>query len=122
MQKLFISFNDSQTNIRRADGVNISSACGLSTSALSASELLGAALGSCVAASLAPLFARHALDESTAQIVVELQAADLAHGLRVQLHVPACDENILLRLQRAAEQCSVRQALDIPVAFDWQVS
>lgn len=121
MQQLFISFNDSQTNIRRADGVAINSACGLSTSALSASELLAAALGSCIAASLAPLLARHALDVSTVQLGVEPQTAEIGDGLRVQLHVPACDEKILLRLQRAVEHCPVRQALNIPVTFDWQV-
>lgn len=123
MQQLFINFNLDQANIRRADGMAINSACGQADSALalSASELLAAALGGCIAARLAPLFARHALDESSAQIIVEPQKSEVTDGLRVQLSVPSCDEKILLRLQRAAEQCPVRRALDIPVIFDWQV-
>lgn len=122
MQDIFISLNANQAAIRRADGISISSACGSSGSALSASELLAAALGSCIAASLAPLFARHALDDSALQIHIRPQATELSGGLRVQLRVPGCDEKILLRLKRAAEQCPVRQALNNPVTFDWQTS
>lgn len=121
MQDIFISLNESQATVRRSDGVSIGSACGDSTTALSASELVAAALGSCIAASLAPLFARHTLDDSALQIHIQPQAAELIEGLRVQLNVPGCDERILLRLKRAAEQCPVRQALNIPVTFDWQI-
>lgn len=122
MQELFVSLNDSHANIRRADGAHISSACNDSTSSLSASELVAAALGSCIATSLAPLFARHALDTAELGMVIKPLTGNLAGGLHVQLRVPDCDETVLVRLQRAAEQCPVRQALNVNIILDWQVS
>lgn len=120
MQQIFITLNDRQVNVHRADGANISSACGDSGAALSASELVAAALGSCIAASLVPICRRHALDASSLHIVIQPLAKELVDGLNVQLRIPACGQNMMLRLRRAAEQCPVRHALNIPVNFDWQ--
>lgn len=121
MQEILVRLNERLASIRRSDGVCINSACGDSADFLSASELVAAALGSCIAASVAPIFLRHELDENLLAIHLKPTGKHLSDGLRIQLDIPDCNDDVLARLKRAAERCPVRQALNVPVTFDWQV-
>lgn len=121
MQDILVTSNGRQANIRRADGVEIAAACGDNGQSLSSAELLAAALGSCVAANLMPLFERHALNPAALQIALRPQSNGLEAGFNIQVRVPSCSADILTRLQRGAERCAVRQSLNIPVTFHWQV-
>ena len=121
MQDMSIRMNGNRVDIRRADGVTMSASCSDSTSSFTSSELLATALGSCIAASLSPLFARHGLDETSLHIELQARTGDVTRGFRMQIAVPACDDDVFVRLQRAVERCPVRQALNIPVILDWQV-
>lgn len=120
MQDMSIRVNGNRVDIRRADGVMMSTSC-TGTSSFTSSELLAAALGSCIAASLSPLFTRHGLDETSLHIELQARTEDVTRGFHMQIAVPACDDNVLVRLQRAVERCPVRQALNTPVILDWQV-
>ena len=105
----------------RADGALVESCCG-DGAAFSATELLAAALGSCIAASLAPLLARHEQDERALRITVARRGRSVNDGFDIQVALPASDALLQARCRRAAENCPVRQALAVPVTFNWNTN
>ena len=122
MKPVAVTFSDTLLNVARADGVRIASACDARHPALSATELLAAALGSCMAASLQPLFVRHHLDLAALRITVSARNTSLEEGFAVSVQLPPCDDDVLRRCERAVEGCPVKRALSIPVAIDWMTS
>lgn len=118
MQAISVSISGTAV---RADGVTIGSDCA-GDNAFTASELLAAALGSCLAASLAPLAARHEVDASAVGIVLLGAGESLEDGIAVRVRLPSCPDGFLPRCQRAAAACPVARALKIPLQIHWQVT
>lgn len=122
MQEITATTAGNKLAITRADGVVIESACAADGDALSARELLAASLASCIAASLAPLLARHRLHAAELRIRIAAQEGPLAQGFSVDVTLPAGGPELLLRCQRAAAACPVLRALNIPVDIHWRMS
>lgn len=119
MLELTVTLDNDRLAVRRADGIAVDSACGAEGDALSASELLAASLGACVAASIAPLCRRHGLDPAAVHVRIAPRGDALAHGLTVTVTLPACEAAVRARCRRAAETCPVGQALNVPLEFHW---
>jgi len=106
--------------IRREDGIHLQAACD-GTAHASATELLAAALGACIAASLAPLLARHGIEPEHLHLAVAARGGQFADGLAVTIGLPACDAALLERCRRAATRCPVHRALDVPIDLDFDI-
>lgn len=122
MQQLSVTIDGPSLVVTRGDGFVIESACVTGQAALSATELLAASLGSCVAASLVALLSRHHVNHDRLRIIVRAKGAALEHGFSLDIALPSLDEGLRLRCQRAALACPVRQALNTPVELHWQDS
>ncbi len=90
--------------------------------AFSATDLLAAALGSCIATSLAPVASRHGIaPESLSLLVVkELRNAPKRVGrIAIIVRLPRAVEPLLLRkLERAAASCPVHRSLSGEVTVE----
>ena len=115
MQEIVITWNDSTLTATRADGVSLASACADSHDALSATQLLAASLGSCVAASLVPLLSRHGADPAGLCITLRGLGDALEQGFALIIALPPVDDALRQRCERAARACPVRRALAVPV-------
>lgn len=105
-------------NVRTQDGRILVTGCGNgSGDAFSATELLLASLGSCIAASIAPLLERHGEARNLA-IDLQLAGASLPGLIKVDVRVPQADEALALRCRRAAEKCPVLRSLAAPVEIE----
>jgi putative redox protein len=93
--------------------------------AFSSTDLLAAALGSCIATSLGSVAERHGIPLDSLQLVVR---KELGHQPRrvTRLAVDVlCDRplnsDLIARLERAAESCTVSRSLhpdlDVPIRF-----
>ena len=85
-----------------------------------AARTLLAALGGCLAASMAPLLVRHGADMTTLHIALAVRDAALSSGVDVTITLPACETAVRTRCERAARHCPVLRALAIPVNLHWQ--
>lgn len=103
-------------------GGRLTAACARGAPGFSSLELLQAALGSCMAASITPLLARHGADAARLCVTVAAKDTSLAHGLAVGITLPGSDSKLLLRCKRAISLCPMLQALNIPVDIHWQMN
>jgi|SRR5690606_23855011 len=120
MQEIVITWNDSALTATRVDGISLTSACGDSREALSATQLLAASLGSCIAASIVPLLSRHGVDPAQLRITLRAPAEMTESGFAVVVALPPVDDALRQRCERAARACPVRRALAIPVDIRWE--
>jgi len=92
--------------------------------AFSATDLLAAALASCIATSLAPVASRHGIPPGSLTLLVEKKlsaAPKRVARLTVIVRIPRAVESILLRkLERAAASCPVHRSLADDVAVEVQ--
>ncbi|HWP94575.1 MAG TPA: OsmC family protein [Gammaproteobacteria bacterium] len=104
----------------RAEGFALETACAGGAGAPAATDLLAAALSSCIAATALPILARHGLgpDDLGLRVTARRDAGDVPIALDVALRVSArVAPAVQTRLLHAAARCPVRRALhpDLPV-------
>ena len=118
MQDLFVTLESGDARVVRTDGTSLVVSCDGSAH-LSSGELVAAALASCIAATLAPIFERHAIPADGLSIRARPAGSAVGEGLNVEITLPPCEEKLLPLLKRAAERCPVKHALSIDVEFHW---
>ncbi len=83
--------------------------------AFSSTDLVSAALGSCISSSLEPLLLRHGVALEAAQVIVDKELATdpkRISRLAVQVTIAtAADERLATILERAAHTCTVHRSL-----------
>lgn len=119
MHELAVTLNKKTLVVTRADGARLSAACDGNADGFSATELLAAALGSCITASLAPLLSRHGASREQLRVTLRPQSQALEHGLIVVIALPSMDDALRQRCSRAVAACPVYKALNIPVELHW---
>jgi putative redox protein len=99
---------------------------GGSGASFSSTDLLAAALGSCIATDLEPVAERHGVALADIRIVIGKELTITPKrivSLRVSVTLPdTVAEDVMLRLERAAQHCLVHRSLhtDIDVVIDFQ--
>lgn len=90
--------------------------------AFSATDLLAAALASCIGTSLAPVASRHGIPPGSLSLLVEKELSDAPKRvarLTVIVRIPRAVDPILLRkLERAAAICPVHRSLAADIAVE----
>jgi uncharacterized OsmC-like protein len=90
--------------------------------AFSATDLLAAALASCIATSLAPVASRHGIRPEWLSLLVEKELSNAPKRvarMTVIVRIPRAIDPILLRkLERAAASCAVHRSLADDVAVE----
>jgi len=92
--------------------------------AFSSTDLLAAALGSCIATNLEPLLVRHGIPLDTIRVGVDKELSVTPKRLvrlAVAIHLgPTVSPDVIVRLGRAADHCLVHQSLapEIDVRID----
>ncbi|HEX7047257.1 MAG TPA: OsmC family protein [Gammaproteobacteria bacterium] len=120
MHEIAITSHEKMLQVTRADGVSLSAGCDGNADGFSAIELLAAALGSCIGASLTPLLLRHGASDSQLRVTLRPRGEALEHGLIVVIALPSMDDALRQRCRRAVAVCPVVKALNIPVELHWQ--
>lgn len=120
MRELAVIIDNDTPIVTRDDGLRLRVACGDNDAALSATELLAASLGSCIAASLLALLSRHGANCNRLRVTLQLSGALPDAGFTVVIALPPVDNALQKRCRRAAVACPVRRALNVPVEFHWQ--
>lgn len=120
MHELALTLDKEKLLVTRADGVAMESACAGGSRAFSATELLGASLGSCMAASLRPLLARHGADCGRLRVTVRLRDDALEQGFAVAIALPPVNAALDVRCRRAVAACPVIRAMNLPIDIHWQ--
>ena len=86
----------------------------------SSTDLIGAALGSCIATDLEPVAVRHGLAPADITILVEKElsgAPKRIESFTVTVTLPATvDDVLLVKLERAARLCLVQRSLSPDIA------
>jgi putative redox protein len=88
----------------------------------SSTDLLAAALGSCIATDIEPVAVRHGLPLESIRIEVDKDVTSQpkkVNGLRVRVLLPgSVDDLLLLKLERAAGHCLVHRSLDPDITVE----
>jgi uncharacterized OsmC-like protein len=99
-----------------------SPAFGGTGSSFSSTDLLAAALGSCIATDIEPVAERNGLALDAIRVDVEKELSQQPRrivSMRVHVRLPAAvDDVLLLKLRRAAELCLVQRSLSPDIAFE----
>lgn len=99
---------------------------GGSGASFSSTDLLAAALGSCIATDLEPLARRHRIALADIGIEVEKSLSSRpkqVESLHVHVRLPrGVAEDVLLRFERAAARCLVHRSLDPHIRVSVTVS
>ncbi|MGH7467003.1 MAG: OsmC family protein [Longimicrobiales bacterium] len=93
--------------------------------AFSSTDLLAAALGSCIATSLGPVAERHGIPLDSLQLVVRKELGQQPRRVTRLVIEVRCTRpisgDVLARLERATESCTVSRSLhpdlDVPICF-----
>ncbi len=85
-------------------------------------ELLPAALASCIATMIALYAERHDWDVGDARVEVEYDPDSTPRQVEVEIHLPnSLSEDQVNRLERVAETCPLRRALEAGFSFEERV-
>ena len=85
-------------------------------------ELLPAALASCIATTIAVYAERHDWDIGDAFVDVEYDSESVPRRFKIEVHLPAgLSDEQARRLERVAETCPLRRALEAGFKFEERV-
>jgi putative redox protein len=85
-------------------------------------ELLPAALASCIATMIAMYAERHGWDVGDARVEVEYEPDPTPRRVEIEIHLPdSLSEDQVRRLERVAETCPLRRALEAGFEFEERV-
>ena len=102
------------------DGRRLAIACASATPDFDSTELLLAALGGCIAASVTPLLQRHGHHADDLELRLFIGAQPLQDVISVHIALPPLEDAVMQRCRRAVQNCPVLRALRTPVNIQWQ--
>lgn len=102
------------------NGRQLAIACPGAGAEFGSTELLLAALGGCIAASVTPLLQRYGHRADDLELRLFTGAKPLQDVVSVHIALPAMADAVLQRCHRAVQNCPVLQALRTPVDIHWQ--